>query len=1450
MKKILALLIVCFLILFVSKSFAIQTEYFFDIDPGFGNGISLSNNSEKITVVENILHLSPGGHIVYLRSKNDENNWGSPTGALFWIKSDSTQQERLTAIITGQPDSFTNQTSILLNIWGENTTQYKYKLNNDNYSNTLNISEPLQITNLSDGFHNLSVIAQDISGNWQSEDNATTISWTIDTKAAIINGLSNDDSLQRSKTWNWSTDESAQFRFSIDQTNDSIPDSIFSDVQTASIDNVNGKWYIHVQAKDHAGNISSVFHAYAHLEKPIPEIVSAEYFFDIDPGEGHGFPFSASELETETGSILKKQSILGNLGSGGHTLYIRAKNSDNYWGPATGTVFWVTGNETQSIPTIVKISGKPTSLSNQKSLTLTVSGENLTHYKYKLDTIEYSESYTITQKIHLNLSEGPHTLWVIGCDTNKNWQPENNATTISWTVDTTPPIITGLSNDSISKQTITWNWETNEPATFSFAVDQQPDWNPSGQFSSSQTFTQEYGNNKWYLHVQARDNAGNLSEITTVFAILDNKSPEPGKEPVCISHTINKCSRNNIIEITWQAEDENIKGYAIQWDTQATTLPDQNLDLTECHAISPPLPDHNQHYAHIRSVDLAGNWSQTALHFGPFCIDVKNTPPTPAGLEAFSTQTQQIRLMWDETLSPIIFSYNVYRSEKKLGQFIRINPFPVYEPIAENGWHQIYRDKNVINGMTYWYKVAALSHNELESDYSSAVSATPQAKTGGNFRIHCLQKFQAVGVGDTAVFDISILSEGQFQEKVLLSATSLDLPPQVIRSFTESILLPSANTRLLLNVPYATDTGDYHIKLDANSQNRSHEYMLHLKIVKPSTNAAYIYSISAQKDIQRDDLVNIYGQIIPIQPLNTDVTISIQSPSDDEWQDYTTQTDARGFFHFQYCPTLLGEYFIKSSWIGNENFAPVESEPSSFNVGKGRSRIQCSTLTQDIQPGSTVDIQVQLRPEMPGIPFELMIIDPTGMSEIIKGLITKSEGKRLFTYTLDKDLPGIWKFKVSWAGNEDYLGAVSVPMVLYPGIETGEALIIAGGGIPSNRLWKTTETLCNKFYEILSKRRFNHDQIMYISDYTYNYDLDGDDIDEIIVDDNSPSVQDVKTYIESLYKNEENKRVSSDKPLIIYMMDHGGEGQFKINQGEILKATDLNIWLNDLQNATKCEVILIVEACKSGTFISKLVPGENQKRILISSSNMGPSNYDQDGEISFSQWFFNNISQGNDFHTSFYRTSSKLSQHYLFASQSPQIIDSESGELALQFYIGGTGLTGNTLPEIITCTPSQVIKAGSFPLFAQVEDLEGVERTRVSIIPPNVSISKTVNNFETPVLSIETIDLTDTNNDNIYKADHTFQCNGTYVLTFLTRDINNNIATCETRLTVENGINCTLGDVNGDQKLTLLDAIIAMKVVSGIFVDDMETISGDVNGDKQLGLAEIVYVLQMVSESR
>ena len=99
-------------------------------------------------------------------------------------------------------------------------------------------------------------------------------------------------------------------------------------------------------------------------------------------------------------------------------------------------------------------------------------------------------------------------------------------------------------------------------------------------------------------------------------------------------------SNDNTVKVIWEKPVDTgfgVAGYSFVWDTSPTTDPDtiQDARTAVTATTSPPLPDGNAHYFHIRAVDLAHNWGETT-HYGAF--DINTSIPTQLIYQAITLQ--------------------------------------------------------------------------------------------------------------------------------------------------------------------------------------------------------------------------------------------------------------------------------------------------------------------------------------------------------------------------------------------------------------------------------------------------------------------------------------------------------------------------------------------------------------------------------------------------------------------------------------------------------------------------------------------------------------------------------------------------------------------------------------------------------------------------------------------
>jgi predicted GH43/DUF377 family glycosyl hydrolase len=143
-----------------------------------------------------------------------------------------------------------------------------------------------------------------------------------------------------------------------------------------------------------------------------------------------------------------------------------------------------------------------------------------------------------------------------------------------------------------------------------------------------------------YFHIKAFDNAGNRAiDAVHIGPFKVDRTPPLNPSITSSTHAVSVWSQNNTALVDWSGADASVSGvdgYSVVWDGSASTLPDtvKEYGATAASSISPVLSD-GAWYFHIRTADQAGNWAQTASHYGPISVDA--TPPAnPLSLESTS----------------------------------------------------------------------------------------------------------------------------------------------------------------------------------------------------------------------------------------------------------------------------------------------------------------------------------------------------------------------------------------------------------------------------------------------------------------------------------------------------------------------------------------------------------------------------------------------------------------------------------------------------------------------------------------------------------------------------------------------------------------------------------------------------------------------------------------------
>ncbi|MCD4747330.1 MAG: hypothetical protein K8R58_13610 [Bacteroidales bacterium] len=293
----------------------VAMEYYFDTDPGFGNGEQVTVTSDSIVNADFDADLSlvnVGYHKLFVRTKDENGKW---------------------SLIHKQDIYKANAPSASQPL--PNIVQIEYYFDTDpGYGNgeqvavspdsivDINFEADLSLVNI--GYHKLFVRIKDENGKW---------SLVLKQDVYKTNEPSTSQPLPDivQMEYYFDTDPGYGNGEQITITSDSIVDANF-DADLSLVDV--GYHKLFVRTKDENGKWSlihkqDVYKANApSASQPLPDIVQMEYYFDIDPGYGNG-----EQVYVTSDSIVDANfdADLSLVDVGYHKLFVRTKDENGKW---------------------------------------------------------------------------------------------------------------------------------------------------------------------------------------------------------------------------------------------------------------------------------------------------------------------------------------------------------------------------------------------------------------------------------------------------------------------------------------------------------------------------------------------------------------------------------------------------------------------------------------------------------------------------------------------------------------------------------------------------------------------------------------------------------------------------------------------------------------------------------------------------------------------------------------------------------------------------------------------------------------------------------------------------------------------------------------------------------------------------------------------------------------
>jgi len=308
-------------------------EYFWDTDPGQGNGQPMIALSGSFTTAYQLLGQSNmtlpavGAHTFNIRSQDAAGNWGPVFSVVVDVQSSTVSSFRKDSIAAAEyfwdTDPGLGSGNPMLTIGGTSTNTEVFE-----YLTQSGVSLPSGI-----GAHTLNIRSKDVAGHWGP---VFTVVVAVQTPVSSLR----EDSVEAAEYF-WDTDPG---QGSGNPMLLSLGGAFTAAMQGISKSGIAlpsgvGAHTLNIRSKDVAGNWGAVFTVVVDVQTPVSSlredsVEAAEYFWDTDPGQGSGNPMLLSRGGSLTAAVqgISKSGVALPSGVGPHTLNTRSKDVAGNWG--------------------------------------------------------------------------------------------------------------------------------------------------------------------------------------------------------------------------------------------------------------------------------------------------------------------------------------------------------------------------------------------------------------------------------------------------------------------------------------------------------------------------------------------------------------------------------------------------------------------------------------------------------------------------------------------------------------------------------------------------------------------------------------------------------------------------------------------------------------------------------------------------------------------------------------------------------------------------------------------------------------------------------------------------------------------------------------------------------------------------------------------------------------
>ncbi len=281
----------------------------------------------------------------------------------------------------------------------------------------------------------------------------------------------------------------------------------------------------------------------------------------------------------------------------------------------------------------------------------------------------------------------------------------------------------------------------------------------------------------------------------------------------------------------------------------------------------------------------------------------------------------------------------------------------------------------------------------------------------------------------------------------------------------------------------------------------------------------------------------------------------------------------------------------------------------------------------------------------------------------------------------------------------------------------GALIVVAGRHSASDELQNNIHNVTDAVYRLFQKHGYPKDRIRYLAtDLTLDPDGGGADV----------YASATNVNLEEVVTEWAVTKVSADRALTIYLVDHGNRDKFYLDKpyGEWLEPDDLDSWIDQLEDDVPgLKVNVIVEACFSGSFVDEL---SKDGRVVIASTGAWVQAHASNDGANFSDTFIDGLDQGMSLLGAFKEGADAAKLAFpvqisgLDDDGNAQANDQDDGQQAAQrgFAFAGT-LAAEVWPPYIKQAEVRDLQDGTGQIWAEVEDDEDVRWVVAVIYPPS-----------------------------------------------------------------------------------------------------------------------------------